>query len=115
MAGEDVLDHVVISTDDPLEVTSGYDGYVHSDRMNTETQTQRFRTATQKLRVVKIRNSGTTYNALIGKYSSAELYFAQHAYTLIPGYTLWLEFVDLYQLGYLYSTNFTSLEVIGTY
>ena len=103
MAGEDALDHV------------GFNGTVWSDRMNTETQTQRFRTVSLKLTDVTIRNSGTTHNALIGKYSSAEAYFTLHAYTLKPNYTKRLVEVDLYDLGYLYSTNFTSLEVIGTY
>jgi hypothetical protein len=93
-----------------------YKGEVYSDRMNTQGVTKRFKSSTQRLRMVHIRNNGDTYSALIGKYYSSWFTFTDAAYTLKPGYTLWLEYVDLYYLGYFqFGGGYTALEVLGTY
>ena len=90
-------------------------GDVYSDRMNTEYAVRRFYNSSVKLRTLSIRNSGNTYNALIGLYTSSITTFSSNAFTLVPNYPTWLEFVDLYNLGYLYTGGLTSLEIIGTY
>lgn len=108
MAGEDVLDHVVI---DDINFTGG----VYSDRMSTEGVTKRFKTTSQKLRMLQIKNNGATYSALIGKYYASWYTFTDGAYTLKPGYSLWLEYVDLYNLGYFQLSGVTPLEILGTY
>ena len=93
-------------------ITDEFKGNVYSDRLTTSNVKKRFRIVSYKLRTAQIRNSGATYDALVGDYASA---FATNAYTIKPGYALWLEYVDLYNLGYFYSTNYTTIEIIGTY
>ena len=109
MAGEDVLDHVVVES-------VNFNGNVWSERLTTEWQTKRFRGISFKLANFTVRNSGAANAALIGKYTSGEIAFEASAYTLNPGYSLRLEQVDLYILGYYQVVaGTTTLEVIGTY
>jgi len=90
-------------------------GDVYSERKTVQALPKRFSSTTKKLRVVQIYNSHTTQPVYIGKYTAVPASFNADATTLKAQYSLWLEFVDLYQLGYNYAGAYAILHILGTY
>ena len=90
-------------------------GDVYSEQVTTGFHPARFENTSKKLRVLQIRNTSPTYHAWIGKYTSSGGAFDGNAYLVNAGCMLWLEYVDLYDLGHhFYASGYSILYLIGT-
>jgi hypothetical protein len=96
------------------EIVADWLGDVYSQWHTTSNVTvNRFNATSKRFRSFRIYNTHNVNGAYIGQYDSALSTFGNRATYLHPFETMKLEFVDIYNLGYLDSGSHVVLDVLG--
>lgn len=90
-------------------------GTVTSDRDTVDSLPKRFSNTSKKFRRFSVCNTHASYSMYVGEYHASPATFNASANLLYPYWTLTMENIDIYSLGYnLYAGAYATFQWIGT-